>query len=111
MATHTNEANGHEASHHIVPVPTYLIVYGALMVLMALTIGASYINFGQFNVLIALIIAITKTVLVVLFFMGVKYGTKLTWLWAAVGFIRLLLMFGTLGDYVTRNWIQLPQGW
>ena len=111
MTTHTNEQHAHDSSPHIVPIPIYLMVYGALMILMAATIGASYVNFGPFNVVIALIIAITKTILVVLFFMGVKYGTKLTWLWAAVGFIWLLLMFGTLGDYVTRNWIQLPQGW
>ena len=78
---------------------------------MALTIGASYVNFGPFNILIALIIAVTKTILVVWIFMGVRHGTKLTWVWAAIGFIWLFLMFGTLGDYVTRNWIRLPQGW
>ena len=111
MTTHTNEANGHDPSAHIQPVRIYLIVYAALMVFMALTIWVSYMNFGPLNVPIALLIAIIKTTLVVLFFMGVKFGTKLTWLWAAVGFIWLLLMFGTLGDYVTRNWIQLPQGW
>lgn len=111
MTTHTNENHAHDSPHHIVPVPVYLMVYAALMILMLATIGAASINFGPFNLVIALVIAITKTTLVVLFFMGVKYGTKLTWLWAAVGFIWLLLMFGTLGDYVTRNWIQLPQGW
>ena len=63
------------------------------------------------NIPIALAIAVTKATLVVLFFMGVKYGTKLTMLWASVGFIWFLLMFGTLGDYVSRNWIHLPQGW
>ena len=111
MASHTNDDRTHDPSHHIVPIPTYLAVYVALMILMGATIGASYINFGPFNILIALFIAVVKTVLVVLFFMGVKYGTKLTMLWASIGFIWFLLMFGTLGDYVSRNWIHLPQGW
>ncbi|MCW3096055.1 MAG: caa(3)-type oxidase, subunit, partial [Chthonomonadaceae bacterium] len=48
--------------------------------------------------------------LVVLFFMQVKMGTRLTWVWASIGFIWLLFLFGTLGDYVTRNWISVT-GW
>ena len=41
--------------------------------------------------------------------MGVKYGTRLTWVWAALGFIWLILMFGITIDYVARGWITLPQ--
>ena len=114
MATHEHHANAdrlQDSSHTADPWQIYVAVFGALIVLMGATIGASYFNFGPFNILIALIIAITKTVLVVWFFMGVRHGTKLTWVWAAIGFIWLFLMFGTLGDYVTRNWIRLPQGW
>jgi cytochrome c oxidase subunit 4 len=111
MASHTNEERTHDPSHHIVPVPTYVGVLAALLVLMALTIWVSYQDLGVMNIPIALAIAVTKAVLVVLFFMGVKYGTKLTMLWASIGFIWFLLMFGTLGDYVSRNWIHLPQGW
>ena len=48
-----------------------------------------------------------KAVLVVLFFMQVKMGTRLTWVWAAIGFLWLIFLFGTLGDYVTRNWISV----
>lgn len=111
-AEHHSEST-HDLSHHIRPVKEYFIIYVALMILMGLTIAASYIHFPieAINVIIALIIAVIKAVLVVLFFMGVKYSTRLTWLWASIGFIWFLLMFGTLSDYVTRNWIQLPQGW
>ncbi len=118
MAAHTehnehHNEDSHDLSHHIRPIKEYAIVYGVLMVLMAATIAVSYVKFPieAINVIVALVIAIIKAVLVVLFFMGVKHGTRLTWVWASLGFIWFLLMFGTLGDYVTRNWIQLPSGW
>lgn len=112
QALHTEHSEGHSGAAHALPISTYLRVYAALMVLMGLTVGASYISaFGAFSIWIALAIAVTKTLLVVLYFMGVKYGTRLTWLWASVGFIWLVLLFGTLGDYVTREWIRLPAGW
>lgn len=115
MTAHTehHSEDSHDLSHHIRPWQEYVVVYVVLMVLMGLTIAVSYVKFPieAMNVIVALIIAIIKAVLVVLFFMGVKHGTRLTWLWASIGFIWFLLMFGTLGDYVTRNWIQLPQGW
>jgi len=100
----------HHAEHHITPVSVYLRTYGALLILMALTVIASGWNLGPLNNAVAMAIALTKAVLVVLFFMQVKYGTKLTWLWAAIGFIWFLLMFGILSDYISREWIQFP-GW
>jgi cytochrome c oxidase subunit 4 len=99
-----------EHKHDVLPVWIYWAVYLALMVFLGLTYGASLIDLGPFNIVVALIIAIIKTVLVVLFFMHVKYSSKLTWLWAGLGFVWLLLMFGTMGDYVTREWIRVP-GW
>jgi cytochrome c oxidase subunit 4 len=82
-----------------------------LVIFMLLTVGASYINMGGgLNNLVAMTIATIKAVLVVLFFMQVKMGTRLTWIWAAIGFIWLIFLFGTLGDYLTRNWISV-QGW
>ncbi len=115
MTAHTehHSEDTHDLSHHIRPIKEYGLVYLALMLLMGLTIWASYwkLPFEAMNVILALIIAVVKAVLVVLFFMGVKHGTRLTWVWASIGFVWFLLMFGTLGDYVTRNWIQLPQGW
>ncbi len=77
---------------------------------MLITIYASFINLGAANNFISMGIAITKALLVILFFMQVKYGTKLTWLWASLGFIWFLLMFGISSDYVTRKWIPVP-GW
>lgn len=114
MATHEHHANAerlNDSSHTADPWQQYAATFAALLVLMGATIGASYIPMGILNIPVALTIAVMKTVLVVWIFMGVRHGTKLTWVWAAIGFIWLFLMFGTLGDYVTRNWIRLPQGW
>ncbi len=57
---------------HVVPKKTYYLVGIALMVLLLITYGASYLELGPFNVMVALFIAVTKASLVVLFFMHVK---------------------------------------
>ena len=98
--------SGH--SHHI-PASTYYKNFVVLLVLMILTVAAAQINLGPLNIPIALAIAVTKATLVVLFFMGVKYGTRLTWLWTVLGFIWLVIMFGITLDYVAREWIALDQ--
>ncbi len=95
---------------HIIPASTYWKTFVALMVLMVLTVVAAQFNLGWANLPIAAAIAVTKATLVVLFFMGVKYGTRLTWLWAALGFIWLVIMAGIGIDYVARQWIPL-QAW
>jgi cytochrome c oxidase subunit 4 len=114
-AEHAHYHNDHDAhgahdAHHVTPLGVYLRTFVALLVLMALTILVSYWDLGPFNNAVAMAIAITKAVLVVLFFMGVKYGTKLTWLWAAIGFIWFLIMFGIVSDYFSREWIH-QTGW
>lgn len=72
---------------------------------MIATVFVSYLHLGPLNNLVALAIAVTKATLVVLFFMQVKYGTRLTWIWTALGFIWLLILFGTVGDYISREWL------
>ncbi|HZO87632.1 MAG TPA: cytochrome C oxidase subunit IV family protein [Chthonomonadaceae bacterium] len=84
-------------------VKTYASVYAALLVLLVLTVVAANFNFGTFNIVVALIIGVTKAVLVILYFMGVKFGTRLIWLWASIGFVWFVLLFLTLGDYITRG--------
>ena len=98
-------------SHHVTQPRVYYIVYVLLVVLMLMTVGASYVNMGgALNNIVAMTIATIKAALVVLFFMQVKMGTRLTWVWASIGFIWLIFLFGTLGDYITRNWISVT-GW
>jgi len=90
---------------HIVPVKTYLLVFLALLVGTALTTGMAFVDLGPFNGIVALTIAMIKAVLVVLFFMHVKYSSKMTraTIVSAAVFLLILLTL-SMTDYVTRPW-------
>ncbi len=87
---------------------TYVAVYVALLVLMALTIFAAYQPLGYWNVPIALSIAFTKTILVALFFMHLWYAPRLTWVVAAGALVWLAILLSIYHDYATRNWHPNP---
>jgi cytochrome c oxidase subunit IV len=102
---HEETPEEHEQHHHIVSPKIYLIILLSLLVGTAATVWASFIDLGPFNPIIALAIACTKAVLVVLFFMHVKYSSKLTKLTVGAGFFTFLVLIGmTLADYFTRAW-------
>ncbi|HWF43985.1 MAG TPA: cytochrome C oxidase subunit IV family protein [Candidatus Kapabacteria bacterium] len=93
-------------SEHIVEKSIYYKIFGALLVGTALTVGAAFVNLHNFNIVAALVIAGIKASLVILFFMHVKYSTRLTKLFVAVGFIWLFIMIGiTMTDYLSRAWL------
>ncbi len=93
-------------SEHIVPKKIYYRIFGALLVGTALTVIFAFINLGNFNIVAALLIAIAKALLVITFFMHVKYSSRLTKLWVAVGFIWLFIMLAiTMTDYLSRAWL------
>jgi cytochrome c oxidase subunit 4 len=93
-----------EPALHQVPLRVYFAVFAALMALTALTVFAAMQDLGALNTVVALAIACTKAVLVVLYFMHVRYSTKLTWAVVAGGFLWLiLLLLMTLSDYLTRG--------
>ena len=95
-------------SQHVVPVRVYLLVFGALLVLTGLTVWVAFLDWGAWNTPIALTIACTKAVLVILFFMHVKYSGKMTWLFAVAGFFWLLILLTfTLSDVYTRDWLPI----
>lgn len=106
----------HSHEHHIVPTGTYLKTLIALFLLMVLTVGVAGVNLPKIgflsgtvvNQVIALAIALVKAYLVVSIFMGVKFGTKLIKLWALIGFVWVILIFGILGDYMTRKYEAAP---
>ena len=76
----------------------------SLLILTGITVGASYINFGAMNVVVALTIATIKATLVALFFMHLLHDKPVNGLIAAAGFLflGLFLMF-TLLDFDTRE--------
>ncbi len=98
-------------SGHISPTSTYYGIFGALMVLTAVTVGVAFVNLGDFNFPVAIGIAVTKATLVILFFMHVKYSSRLTKLIVMMAFFFLFVMFGlTLTDYLSRGWYTSPRG-
>jgi cytochrome c oxidase subunit IV len=91
---------------HISPRTTYYGIFLALMVLTSITIAVAFINLGALNFPVAISIAIIKATLVILFFMHVKYSSRLTKLVLATGFFFLITLFVlTMTDYVTRGWL------
>jgi cytochrome c oxidase subunit 4 len=104
---HTSHEPSHTAdalAHQKHPYRDYLIVWAILMVLLIATVAASYLPTTEpWSFLIALVIAVIKAVLVILFFMHVKDASRVTWVFCAAGFLWLAIMFVlTFGDYLTR---------
>jgi cytochrome c oxidase subunit IV len=106
--------HGEHGAHtgHIVPISTYLLVFFALMLGTGLTTWIAYIDLGKWNTVVALVIAFCKMILVVLFFMHVKYATGLTRVIIIAGFFWLGIMITlSCSDELTRAWEIVPQGW
>ncbi|MBX7258206.1 MAG: cytochrome C oxidase subunit IV family protein [Candidatus Hydrogenedentes bacterium] len=99
-------------SHYVVPPSVYVKAAIALAVLMALTIFAAFIDMGSMNPVVAMTISVAKAVVIVLFFMNVKYSSRLTWVFVGGGFFWLIILFGMLmPDYVSRDWQHQGQPW
>jgi cytochrome c oxidase subunit IV len=92
---------------HIAPLRLYLTIFGALMVGTAITVWVAFFDLGPLNNVVMLGIACAKALLVVLYFMHVRWSTRLTWVIAGSGFFWLLILFSlTMADYMSRGWIQ-----
>lgn len=102
----------HSATHHV-SLRMYLIIFAALMVLLVVTVMAAFwIDLGNANILVALLIAMVKAALVVLFFMHVKYASRLTKIFVSAAFLWLAILFAfTFSDYLTRSWLPNSRGW
>ncbi len=94
-------------SEHIVYPRVYITIFLALMVGTGLTVVAAFRDFpGPLNAVVALTIAVVKATLVVLFFMHVRYSSRLIWLVVAAALFWLAIMFAlTISDYSTRSWL------
>jgi cytochrome c oxidase subunit IV len=101
----SNVTNPEHADHHIVTPVTYAIVFATLLVFTGVTVGAAYVDLRIMNPIIALAIACFKGVIVILFFMHVKYQSKLVKLTVASGFFTFIVLITmTLTDYMSRAW-------
>ena len=105
-------ASAHTESHdtgHVVPLWKYFAVFVALIGLTGATVGAAFVDLGPLSNLVALSIAMLKAALVVLYFMHVRYSTRLIPLVAAAGLFWLVhLLGGTMSDYLTREFLNVP---
>ncbi len=100
--------SAHE-EHHIVPKRIYFAVFLTLIAMTWVTTWVSTVDLGRLNIFVALSIAIFKASLVILFFMHVKYGTRLTKMIVLAGLYWLiLLLFIAMADLWTRTWMGVP---
>jgi cytochrome c oxidase subunit 4 len=82
---------------------TYLGVWGALLALLALTLGSSYVSLGGFNGTLNLAIAAAKAALVALFFMKLRKSDTLVRFAAGIGVVWFLILVGlSLTDFLAR---------
>ena len=94
-------------SEHIVHPRVYITIFLALMLGTGLTVLAAFRDFpGPLNAVVALTIAVVKATLVILYFMHVRYSSRLIWLIIAAALFWLAIMFAlTISDYWTRSWL------
>ncbi len=92
---------------HVAPKRMYYMVFAALIVGTILTYAAAMVDMGPLNNIVMITIACTKATLVILFFMHVRWSSRLTWVVAMSGFFWLLILFSIgMSDYLTRGWVQ-----
>jgi cytochrome c oxidase subunit 4 len=99
-------------AEHIVEPKTYLGVWAVLLILLVATVGLAFVPLGPMHVVAALTIAFAKAILIVLFFMHVRYKPRITVVFVCAGLFWLAIMFTlALGDYMTRSWLPAPSAW
>lgn len=97
---HKNE----EHKHHVTPFRIYYVVWIGLLVMTVVTVASSYVDFGYANMLIALGIATFKALLVILFFMGLKYEGQENNVTFFLSFVFLAIFISlTISDLLYRT--------
>lgn len=94
----------HAHTEHVLPLRLYFGVFGALLVLTAITVYIASLNFGAFNLVVAMSVAAIKASLVALFFMHLKYDNKvyLVIFITSIAFLAIFIIF-TMADTLTRG--------
>jgi cytochrome c oxidase subunit 4 len=110
-AQHGHGGHGKDHVPHVLPLSTYFKTWGALMVLTVITVGASYVNFGPGNLVIAMLIATAKAATVALVFMHLYYDHK----FHGVIFVSSLVFLGifiafTMFDTESRGRAEAIEG-
>lgn len=96
---------GHTPPHHRASLPSYFAVFAVLMVLTVVTVWVSRIDLGTMNTAVAMVIAVAKATVVILWFMHVIHSPRLTWIVVISAFLWVGVLFVlTFADYLTRGW-------
>jgi cytochrome c oxidase subunit IV len=99
-------------SEVVLPIKTYVFVWALLLVLLAATVGVAYVHLGWLNPVVALSIALVKAAVIVLYFMHVRYSSRLVWVFILGSVLWLAIMFTySFGDYLTRSYLPSPTIW
>ena len=100
-----NVTNPEHSEIHLVTPLQYSYVYGTLLIGTILTVLAAKVELGVFNPIVALGIACFKATIVILFFMHVKYQSRLIKITVGAGFFTFIVLITmTLSDYMSRAW-------
>jgi cytochrome c oxidase subunit 4 len=96
-------------SQHVESLAVYVGVFVLLLFLLAVTVAASFINLGVLgNLTLALVIAVSKALIIAAFFMHLRRSDTLVWVFAAAGFIWVaILLIHMASDYLARGWVPL----
>jgi cytochrome c oxidase subunit 4 len=94
-------------SQHVFSLRTNFIIFGILMALLVLTVVVALaLDLGAFEVPVAMTIAMVKAVLIMMYFMHLKFSSKLTWLFASSGLLWLVILIAfTMSDFLSRGWL------
>src|SRR5262245_1512932 len=85
----------------------YYAVFAALLVLTGVTVAVAYVDLGAANAIVAIVIAMVKASLVLVYFMHLRFSSRLTWVWAGLGFFWLFVLIAfTLADEISRGWLR-----
>lgn len=105
-STQHNSTQHNSPSEHVSSLGQSIGIWLTLLVFTGITVGAAFVDLGPLNTILALSIATFKAILVVLFFMHVKYThEKLTGLVIASAiFFLFILLSLSMADYATRLW-------
>ena len=104
-------------THPTVPLRRYVGIFAALILLTGLTVVIAFFDLGggrlhALNAIAAITIAVAKALLVVLYFMHVRYSSRLTWIFVGAGVFWFVIMIVlTLADYLSRGWFPTPGSW
>jgi cytochrome c oxidase subunit 4 len=103
-----HSSNGHASHHHgelghVVPLKVYVTVLILLLILTVVTVAISRVDFGNWNLVVAMLIASVKAGFVALFFMHLKYENPLVWLYVVFPIVLLgTMLFGVFIDQPLR---------